>query len=634
MAAFAVGSAARAAPPLEVYGRLPAVDLVDLAPGGESFALVARDGDARRLFVRKTDGTPVFVAAVGDSKVRDIQWIGDDQLVVFGSSTMQLPDLSFEKMEWTGGVHIDLNTKASYILMKESHTYLPAMFGWYGQAQIGDRWYGYFADYTYEQIAPTYQSRMIWPDLYRMDMATGKVEKAAPAGAGDTDWAIGPDGALLATGAFDARGQGFKLAAGKWGGPTLLTRSAQAGDAEVHLAGLGRTPGTVLVRERNDQDTVVREIQVSQGGEGEVVTHGDVELLRGRLSRQLIGWREGSNGAVHMFDPALQRRVDASRKAFPGLNVTLVSYDETFDHLVMLTDGSDDSGTYWLVDIPKKSARRIDHANPLIKPEDVGPVRMIQYKAADGLELDGALTLPPGGAAKNLPLVVLPHGGPIVLGDGAQFDWWAQAFASRGYAVFQPNYRGTLGHGEAFRKAAYGELGRKMQTDVSDGVAALAAQGIIDPKRACIVGASYGGYAALAGVTLQHGLYRCAVSVAGVGDFGRMITWDSVRDGSDMRGVNFWRDLSGASAGQNLADISPVRQAARADAPILLIHGLDDTVVPIEQSKMMEKALKAAGKPVEFVTMAGEDHWLSKEPSRKAMLAAAVAFVEKHNPAN
>ena len=175
---------------------------------------------------------------------------------------------------------------------------------------------------------------------------------------------------------------------------------------------------------------------------------------------------------------------------------------------------------------------------------------------------------------------------------------------------------------------------RKMQTDISDGVDALARQGVVDPKRACIVGGSYGGYAALAGVTIEHGRYRCAVSVAGLADLARFQTWVGDRHGGDMRAISFWRELMGASAGQDLKEISPQRLADRADAPILLIHGLDDTVVPIEQSQAMERALKAAGKPVEFVTMPGEDHWLSREVTRQVMLTAAVAFVQKHNPAS
>jgi dipeptidyl aminopeptidase/acylaminoacyl peptidase len=139
-----------------------------------------------------------------------------------------------------------------------------------------------------------------------------------------------------------------------------------------------------------------------------------------------------------------------------------------------------------------------------IEPEQVGPISTVAYTAADGLELDGILTLPPGREAKDLPLVMLPHGGPHAY-DEVAFDWWAQAFASRGYAVFQPNFRGSTNRDDAFVRAGYGEWGRKMQSDISDGLQALADKGIVDPKRACIVGASYGGYAALAGVTLQQG---------------------------------------------------------------------------------------------------------------------------------
>jgi dipeptidyl aminopeptidase/acylaminoacyl peptidase len=263
---------------------------------------------------------------------------------------------------------------------------------------------------------------------------------------------------------------------------------------------------------------------------------------------------------------------------------------------------------------------------------NVGPTSIVVYKAADGLEIHGVLTLPPGRDPKVLPLVVLPHGGPQdhdVLG----FDWTAQAYASRGYAVFQPNFRGSDGYGLDFRNAGFGQWGRKMQTDISDGVAELARRGVIDPKRASIVGASYGGYAALAGVTVQQGLYRCAVSYAGVSDLNYLISREVGDD--ENAGARYLRRFLGAEHGEAaVRDLSPARLAARADAPILLIHGESDTVVPIGQSREMERVLKQAGKSVEFVQLKGEDHWLSRDAMRKAMLAAAVAFVENHNPAN
>ena len=221
--------------------------------------------------------------------------------------------------------------------------------------------------------------------------------------------------------------------------------------------------------------------------------------------------------------------------------------------------------------------------------------------------------------------------GPIASQDRLGFDWLAQAFASRGYAVLQPNYRGTLGYGEAFRRAADGEVGRKMQSDLSDGVLALAREGVVDPQRVCIVGIGYGGYAALAGVTLQQGQYRCAASVNGVSHYGKVLLRETTLR-TDLRRADFLRLLLGVDKGQNPEQIAPQALAARADAPVLLIHGEDDTVVPIDQSRDMERALKRAGRPVELVTLAGEDHWLTGGATRQQMLAKTVAFVEKHNP--
>jgi len=337
-----------------------------------------------------------------------------------------------------------------------------------------------------------------------------------------------------------------------------------------------------------------------------------------------------------LFAPAQQARVVGARKAFPKNIVRLVSASADFNRMIVLTQGGDDSGTFWLVDIAKKSADPIGEEYPLVKAADVGPVRMVAWHAADGLELHGVLTLPPGSEPKSLPLVVLPHGGPEAR-DYPGFDWWAQAFASRGYAVFQPNFRGSDGYGVEFRNAGLGQWGRKMQTDITDGVADLGRQGIVDPKRACIVGGSYGGYAALAGVTVQQGFYRCAVADAGVSDLGDMLNYSAGRKGVPSAGVRYWRAFMGVTStweSSQLRPLSPAALADRADAPILLIHGKDDTVVPIAQSETMESALKSAGKPVEFVKMENEDHWLSRGETRVQMLKAAVAFVEKYNPAN
>jgi dipeptidyl aminopeptidase/acylaminoacyl peptidase len=396
----------------------------------------------------------------------------------------------------------------------------------------------------------------------------------------------------------------------------------------------GRTPDTVLIAvpsgERNGVD--YKEVSLASGAAADVPDSDQIaETLHDPGTGLWIGViKSGDHPQTELFDPTLEARVRGAAKAFPGQSVSFVAFDHDATHLIVFTSGSGDPGTYWAVDIAAGAAKSFGFPYPSLQPTDVGPIRMVDWKAADGLALRGVLSLPPNAPAKLLPLVVMPHGGPEAR-DYPTFDWWAQAFASQGYAVFQPNFRGSDGYGVAFRDAGFGELGRKMQTDISDGVAALVREGVVDPKRVCIVGGSYGGYAALAGVLLQQGLYRCAVAVAGISDLDTMSNYIHDQDGDRPgAGMRSWR----AYIGEHADEVSPIRFAKRADAPILLIHGADDTVVPLSQSQAMAAALKAAGKPVELLVLPNEDHWLSREDSRTMMLKSAVAFVEKYDPSD
>jgi dipeptidyl aminopeptidase/acylaminoacyl peptidase len=200
--------------------------------------------------------------------------------------------------------------------------------------------------------------------------------------------------------------------------------------------------------------------------------------------------------------------------------------------------------------------------------------------------------------------------------------------------VLQPNYRGSTGLGADFYRAGFGQIGRKMQTDLSDGVRELVRQGMVDAKRVCIVGASYGGYAALAGAAFDPGVYRCAVSYGGPSDLRSLVADMGQMHGAEA--ARFWARSIGARNLEDpvLAAYSPAAHAAKVSVPVLLIHGRDDTVVPIWQSRKMAEALRAAGRPVELVELAGEDHWLSTGTTRLQMLQTTVAFLEKNDPPN
>jgi dipeptidyl aminopeptidase/acylaminoacyl peptidase len=624
---------ARSAPPLEAYGRLPATELVRISPSGERIALIMVTGETRKLIIMTPAGMPLKAEAVGDAKVRDLEWAGDDHLLVTKTATVDLP-LDFEQSyELAAVLHVGLNEDKIWAVFQHSPGIVATVVGSYGSALQGGRWFGYFGGITMERSADTYHFSHDYADLYRLDLQTGETHLKAKGSERQHDWVLAADGTIVAHSEYDEKSGAWSLFAGPHDSSLLLKKSAPLGDIE--LQGAGRTPGTVLLLDETGDSDDFEEIATADGKTQ--IVFADQRILYPLFdpdTHLLIGATMSEEPGTILFDPILQARTNAWRKAFPDVQVHLISYDTKFQRIMFYTDGGHDSGAYYLIDVAAHKVDLFGYAYPDIKPSDVGATQMVPYRAADRLAMEGVLTLPAGRAAKKLPLVVFPHGGPIGIWDRIGFDWWAQAFASRGYAVFQPNYRGSGGYTVKFQRAGFGQWGRKMQSDISDGVAELAKQGIVDPSRACIMGGSYGGYAALAGVTLQQGLYRCAVSVAGPADMRSFRSWEMRRNGDQSASSRYWRHVTGADTdGEGvLKAISPALHAESADAPILLIHGKDDTRVPIEQSEEMAAALKHAGKLFQFVELPHEDHFLSREATRIAMLKAAVAFVEKYNP--
>ncbi|HUO92360.1 MAG TPA: S9 family peptidase, partial [Rhizomicrobium sp.] len=327
------------------------------------------------------------------------------------------------------------------------------------------------------------------------------------------------------------------------------------------------------------------------------------------------------------FDPALQHVQTTLEKAFPGQSVSILSRDGAGASFVILTQGPKNPPVLSLYTTSNRQVNEIAEAYPSLKSSDLGDMKPYPYKARDGLDIHAYLTLPPGRDPHNLPTVVFPHGGPEAR-DSLRFDWWAQFMASRGYAVLQPNFRGSSGYGSRFARAGDGEWAGKVQYDVQDGVHKLIADGIADPKRICIVGASYGGYMALAGATFSPDLYACAVSFAGLSDIRRMLYTGTT---FESESISLWKRRVGADVDDNKMDTqSPAKFADRVKIPILLVHSDKDTTVPLEQSQIEEHALKEAGKTVEFVTLQGDDHYLEFGDTRTQLLREVERFLAAH----
>lgn len=618
-------------PALSLYGNLPGVERAAISASGDRVAIIGLVNNVRTLVILDQNKKPLGTMPVDDAKVRGLYWVGDDRILLSKSDTVKLgPGFITEKTELYAMLVIPVDTLKTWMVFDNNPMVTGGVRGFYGIQQRHGRYYGYFGGIAMNgdfRSGPYLKSTAT--ALFEVDLQDGKATMIAPRyeGPGFRDWVLGPDGKVKATLDFDSR-------SGVWTIMNAERREIANGKnplGRVSIVCVGATPGTiVLAEERDGERERWFEIPEAGGEPKEILDGASIDAAYfDEGDRRMVGWREEGDAPTYHFSDGFRQKVaNATLKAFPNLSVHIKSWSAGFDQLLVMTEGPGDPQTWWRVNIRTGNASEIGTSYPM-DPAMVGPMRMIRYKAADGLEIPAVLTLPPGREAKNLPVVILPHGGPSSR-DYPGFDWWAQAFASRGYAVLQPNFRGSTGYGLAFQKAGHREWGRKMQSDISDGLAHLSAQGIVDPKRACIVGASYGGYAALAGVTLQQGLYRCSVAVAGVSDVAKMAITDIRESGSDKALKMALAEEVGAKS--DLRTISPVTFAAKADAPVLLIHGKDDLVVPFEQSRVMEAALRAAGKPVEMITLPGEDHWLSRSATRLAMLEASVGFVMKHNP--
>jgi dipeptidyl aminopeptidase/acylaminoacyl peptidase len=627
VAACAALAGGAAAAPLEAYGRLPSIEDASISADGSQVAVVVTNGEERRIVVKDlVKNTIPLLATVGQTKVRDLRWAGDKHLILTTSNTSTPMDVIAGKGEWFFASLIDVPAKKLHPLLTDAENAMNVLAGTPIVRMVDGR------PVVLLQGVHFVNSQGV-TTLFQIDLGRG-ASHMLDVGQNDTeDFLVGPDGKTVGQVLYD-RADGRWTLKAKQGVAWREILARQEPIDPPTVMGMGRSPRTLLIAGGEKDDFDWQEISLDTGKSEPIPSSVDDQgPIHDPATGRLIGLRvlAGDARRYTFFDPEDQRVWNAVVAAFPGDQVTLSSWSNDRRRILVRVDSATVGPAYAVVDLTSRSASWLGSEYEGLKAADIAQVKALHFKAADGLELTGYLTLPNGRDPKGLPLIVFPHGGPASR-DTLGFDWWAQAMASRGYAVLQVNFRGSEGFGWDFTKAGFGEWGRKMQTDLSDGVAELAKQGVIDPRRVCIVGGSYGGYAALAGATLQKGVYRCAASFGGVADLRRMVSYSRGRGGKAVQ--RYWTRYMGAEdmGDPVLAKYSPAQHAAEASAPILLIHGKDDTVVPLEQSRVMADALRSAGKPVELVVQNNADHWLSLGDTRLQMLQSTMAFVEKHNP--
>jgi esterase/lipase len=616
--------------PLQVYGQLPHLEDMALSPDGTRIAFVKTEGNVRTIsVVSLTQHEMLGGLRVVEDKLRRIEWADDHNLMVVTSATALPWGFIGMPSEWYLLQVYDVSTRRVRVVPSgyqlEEVKLLNVLSGHPMVRHLGG--------HTVLFVPGVYVSDRTLPALFSVDLASGHERLIRKGSASTRGWLVDEKGEVAAQEDYDDRQQHWAVSILRDGRMKEVAGGHEAVDVP-ELLGFGPFADTLLMRTLEDGVPVWRLLSLKDGSLGPPMAERKVldrPIEDGRSYRMIGGVYVDDFAHYVFFDPVMQARWQAIIRAFPNERVHFISTAADFMKIVVRVDGSADGYKYELVDINSHEASELgDVYDGVTTPFEV---RRITYDAADSLQIPAYLTLPRARQATNLPLIVLPHGGPAAR-DTADFDWWAQALADQGYAVLQPNYRGSNTR-QKFLEAGFGQWGRKMQTDLSDGVRYLAAQGIADPARVCIVGASYGGYAALAGVTLDPGVYRCAVSVAGLSDLKRMLRWVDDKYGDrGNRAQRYWDRYMGVKGPDDAAldGISPIKHLDAVSVPVLLIHGRDDTVVPYEQSDVMYDALRRAKKQVELVTLKNEDHWLSRGETRLQMLQASVNFLRANNP--
>ena len=613
--------------PVEVFARLPSVTDPRLSPDGTRIAAKFNVKGELLLVVTslfEAPGTKAAPAVIATGKTVDVnwwRWVGDNWLAVglgsqqtlYGTETYITRTLgvsadgkTMNKIDWAAS-----GLRADDVIWR-AHDGSPRILL---SKQTG-----------IDSIDQFY------PSVFEANLATGKMKRVSSGYENVYDWYADANGVLRMGYRYDDEtGRStlmYRSADG--GGLKTIARAGKGGD--LVIPALFRPDGTALATDDTDGRDALYEVSLPDLKLGKRVyglAEYDIDGIIPSADGDALDGVAVTDRYSHTewLDPAMkdiQAKIDAA--IGPNRRAQIVSRSRDGKRMLVEVGAPDQAGALYFWDTAEGSMKLFSWQNEVLKGRRLSPVKTVSYAARDNTPISAILTLPRDREAKGLPVIVLPHGGPFSR-DSEGYDWWVQYLAESGYAVIQPNYRGSSGFGRDFAKKGEGQWGLKMQDDLDDALAYLAKEGIADPKRACMIGASYGGYAAMRAAQRGGGLYRCAVSYAGVSDLGAMRKYDGRFLYGKTRGA--WLKTQAP----DFKSVSPRFGAAGFDMPILLVHGREDKRVPVKQSRMMAEELKQAGKPYEYLEQPLADHHFSRGEDRLEFLTRMKTFLDRYNPA-
>jgi dipeptidyl aminopeptidase/acylaminoacyl peptidase len=634
-------------PPPAAFGTLPRISDARLSFDGNSVAWLDPGSTPAQIIafdlINKKDRRAFALPA--NFKLRGLEWADNDTLIYSASTTLQMSGDSRIKYEVFRMFSADLNTGKTQMFLSDrrdfeyitgaellaAHTTKPKT------AIVFSLHYNPTAhrDTSGTHIALNATNSGWVAAVYEVDTRTGHSNIVDEGTQYADQWLVDADGNSVARSEWAQKEHNFNIFAKRGAGWTNIYHREDGNT--VSLSGL-TADKKAIVSVGLDKDGRSKLLAIPLDGSDPQVLFEDPDAGVSSVALDPVDGHpiavtlDGMDNTLRYIDPLLAQRQKALRGSFPGMAVEFAGHSPDNNRMLVVTNAPDKPATYYVIDFTTHKADILGSAYPALAGIAQGKVTTISYKARDGQEIPAYLTLPPGVAnAEALPMIVMPHGGPEAR-DYSRFDYLAQFLASRGYAVLQPQFRGSTGFGEEFRKAGVHQWGGVMQNDVTDGVKAMIEQHLADPRRVCIVGWSYGGYAALAGAAFTPDLYRCAVSINGLFDLPMMQAYIERRMGPISNTLAYWREHMGSSQDPALAERSPNRHVAGIRANVLLIQAGDDTVIPSDQTEMMSNALRAGSKSFKVVKVPGDDHWLSTNEARIRALTEIDAFLQANLP--
>lgn len=613
--------------PLAAFAKLPFLEGAKLSPNGEYIAGQFAVAGEQRFVVASLFGSgSKFQGALPDNlEVDGVLWVGSDNVVL---RVRQIQPFAM-------GESVYVTRLIAFNRLTKSFT--PLLKNLLGQHASDILWVP--ADGTTKILVAgqnsIFRQADFWPAVYSVDVATGEHSKVVGPSIDVMDWVADPAGVVRAKIENDLVGARRSLFY-RTNSDRKFAKIASASfdDLNVPILFLPRAATAISLRSTKESSDALVEVDLETGKDVRTVYQApegrNIDSVRfDDVGHTILGVRLGGDisGGIRWIDPDLASLQAAFAKALQDRDAKIISLSADRTKMLVQIDRPDDPGRLYFYDTTGGKLQSVAFINPDILTQSAAKVSTIRYKARDGLEIEAIVTPPPGREAKSLAVVIMPHGGPWAH-DMPRWDYWAQFIASRGYLVIQPNFRGSTGYGNEFLRKGEGQMGFAMQDDVNDALDWAVKQGMADPKRACVVGASYGGYVAMWGVARDPDLWRCTVSIAGVANLRREV--------NDFGGTLYakryrehWEKMT-----PDFNAVSPIRFIDRIKVPMLLIHGKKDLTVDHVQSKSMHAKMKVAGKDVEFLSLPKADHYFTREADRVALLTAIEGFLAKHNPAD